>query len=199
MVEILVATHNSNKRNEIKALLKGFKGIKVLNIDDIDMILPVIVEDGKTFRQNAVKKSVTMSKFFDGLVLADDSGLEVNALHGKPGVRSARFARKKATDGENNKKLLKLLTGIPERDRSARFVCHVTLAKKGVLLGNYEGMVKGKITLKPRGKNGFGYDPLFIPEGYEKSFAQMASFYKNRISHRGIALKKLKSDISKYL
>ena len=111
MTRILVATHNSKKRSELRKLLKDFKGIKVLDLDDLSVSPPNVVEDGKTFRQNAVKKAVTVSKFFDGIVLADDSGLEVDALDGKPGVRSARFARAKATDEENVTKLLRLLEG----------------------------------------------------------------------------------------
>ncbi|MFC1480087.1 non-canonical purine NTP pyrophosphatase, partial [Candidatus Omnitrophota bacterium] len=125
MTRILVATHNSKKRRELKTLLKSFKGTRVMNLDDLDVQPPIIVEDGKTFRQNAVKKAVTISRFFDGLVLADDSGLEVVALDGRPGVRSARFARVKATDIENNKKLLKLLNNVPEKNRQAKFVCHI--------------------------------------------------------------------------
>lgn len=198
-MNLLVATHNSNKRREIKSLLKDFKKIKIMNLDDLEVPPPLIVEDGKTFRQNAVKKAVTISRFFEGLVLADDSGIEVDALGGKPGVRSARFARSKATDSENTKKLLKLLDSVPEKNRRAKFVCHLALAKEGILLGSYEGIVSGKISFKLRGKNGFGYDPLFVPKGYEKSFAEMTSAYKNRISHRGLALRKLKKSIGKHL
>jgi len=199
MTEILVATHNEKKLRELKTLLKGFKGIKVMNLDDLKVTPPIIIEDGKTFRQNAVKKAVTMSEFFGGLVLADDSGLEVSALYGKPGVRSARFARKNATDRENNRKLLNLLVKVPEKKRSARFVCHIALARGGKLLGNFEGTVKGRVLPKPKGKNGFGYDPVFIPDSHDKTFAEMAAAYKNRISHRGQALKKLKKAIERYL
>ncbi|NQT32826.1 MAG: RdgB/HAM1 family non-canonical purine NTP pyrophosphatase [Candidatus Omnitrophica bacterium] len=198
-MEILVATHNSKKRQELKTLLKGFKSVEVLNFDDIDIEPPVIIEDGKTFRQNAVKKAVTTSKFFNGLVLADDSGLEVDALGGKPGVRSARFARIKATDDENNQKLLKLLENTPEKERTARFVCNIALAEGGVLLESFEGTAEGKIRIKPRGKNGFGYDPLFVPKGHELTFAEMAASKKNGISHRGRALKQLKKEVKKYI
>lgn len=199
MADILIATYNNNKRRELKALLKKIKKVKVLNLSDLDVTPPVIVEDGRTFRQNAVKKAVTISRFFNGLVLADDSGLEVDALAGKPGVRSARFARKKATDDENTKKLLKLLDNVSERKRTARFVCHIAIAREGTLLGSFEGTVKGKIALKARGKNGFGYDPVFMPKGAKRTFAEMAPSYKNRISHRALALIKLKKFISKYL
>ncbi len=199
MINILVATHNHKKRGELRTLLKKFGTVKVLDLDDLEVAPPIIVEDGKTFRQNAVKKAVTISRFFEGLVLADDSGIEVDALHGKPGVRSARFARKNATDSENNKKLLKLLEKVPEKNRKARFVCNIALAREGELLGNFEGTVKGKILFKSRGSNGFGYDPLFVPNGYEKTFAEMAAGYKNRISHRSLALKKLEKAIGKFI
>ncbi|MGB2601692.1 MAG: RdgB/HAM1 family non-canonical purine NTP pyrophosphatase [Candidatus Omnitrophota bacterium] len=200
MLEILVATHNVNKRREIKALLKNFnKRTRVMNLDDLDTMPPMIVEDGKTFRQNAVKKAVTTSRFFNGLVVADDSGLEADALNGKPGIRSARFARAKATDSENNEKLLKLLDKVPKKDRKARFVCNIALAAGGILLDTFEGTITGKILRSSRGNNGFGYDPVFVPDGYDKTFAEMAPSYKNRISHRGIALRQLKKTLKKYV
>ena len=199
MTKILIATHNDKKRKELKTLLKDFNGIKVMNLDDLDVLPPIIVEDGRTFRQNAVKKAVTMSRFFEGLVIADDSGLEVDALGGNPGVRSARFARMKATDLENNQKLLKLLTNILEKNRNARFVCYLALASNGTLLDSFEGTVKGKILTKSKGQNGFGYDPLFIPNGHKNTFAEMSQARKNSMSHRGLALKKLKKSIKKYL
>ncbi|MBD3378865.1 MAG: XTP/dITP diphosphatase [Candidatus Omnitrophica bacterium] len=196
-MEILVATHNNNKRREIKSMLRKVESVKVMSLNDLVVQPPMIVEDGKTFRQNAVKKAVTISRFFEGLVLADDSGLEVDALDGKPGVRSARFARTKATDEENNAKLLKLLGTTPKQKRTARFVCHIAVAKDGHLIRSFEGDVKGQITFKPSGDKGFGYDPLFIPEGYEKTFAEMTPGYKNRISHRSAALKQLKKELKK--
>lgn len=199
MTNILVASRNAKKKKEIKTLLKEFEDIKVIDLDDLEVEPPIIIEDGRTFRQNAIKKALTMSRFFDGLVLADDSGLEVDALDGAPGVRSARFARKKATDEENVKKLLELLKNTPEKSRHARFVCDLALATEGRLLETFEGTVKGKITFKTRGRNGFGYDPVFIPEGYEKTFAEMTADSKNKISHRGIALRELKKSIKKYL
>lgn len=199
MTRVLIATFNDKKRRELKTLLKEFEGIKIMNLSDLGVAPPIIVEDGKTFRQNAVKKAVTMSRFFDGLVLADDSGLEVEAIGGRPGVRSARFARKNATDAENNKKLRKLLSNVMENRRGARFVCYVALAQKGMLLESFEGTVSGKILVKPRGQSGFGYDPLFVPKGYEKTFAEMSATNKNKISHRAEALKKLKKSIQKYV
>jgi len=199
MIEILLATNNDNKRKEIRSLLKEYKEVRIINFTDLNVSPPIIIEDGKTFRQNAVKKAVITSKFFDGLVLADDSGLSVEALHGKPGVRSARFARINATDEENNRKLLNLLAKIPEKKRKAEFVCHLALAKKGQLIESVEAVVKGEIADEPKGKKGFGYDPLFIPKKYKKTFAEMSQSDKNQISHRGIALKMMKIVIGKYL
>ncbi len=199
MKDVLIATHNAKKLEEIKKLLKPFKGIRVLRLDDLSTAPPAIIENGKTFRQNAVKKAVVTSKFFEGLVLADDSGLEVDALGSRPGVRSARFAGEKATDKENNTKLLKLLQKVSGKKRSARFVCDIALAYNGRLLGNYTGSVKGRLLSEARGNNGFGYDPLFVPLGYGKTFAEMGSSQKNRISHRAQALQKLKEAISKFL
>jgi len=199
MTKLMLATFNKNKAKELKARLRSFKGVKVCNMEDLKGDLPMLIEDGKTFRQNAVKKAVTVSRYFDGLVLADDSGLEVEALHGKPGVRSARFARKNATDSENNTKLVKLMSKIPDGKRSARFVCILALAKKGRLLSTFEGKVSGIITTKNKGRNGFGYDPLFIPVNHEKTFAEMTPAYKNRISHRSQAMAQLKRSIQKYL
>ncbi len=198
-MNLLLATHNTNKRKELKALLEDFKDVKIMILDDLKVEPPIIVEDGKTFRQNAVKKALTLSRFFDGLVLADDSGLEISALGGKPGVRSARFARAKATDQENNQKVLKLLASIPENNRSARFVCYLALASGGKLLETFEGEAKGVILETPRGKRGFGYDPLFLPKGKDKSFAEMPASEKNKISHRARALKKMRSALKKHL
>jgi XTP/dITP diphosphohydrolase len=199
MTKILLATFNPNKREELKTLLESFNGIEVMSLEDMKVRPPMIVEDGKTFRQNAVKKAVVMSRFFDGLVLADDSGLEVDALEGKPGVRSARFARKKATDEENNTKLLSLLKKTVESQRNARFVCHIAIAQNGDLIDSFESTVEGKIAFEPSGISGFGYDPLFIPDGHKETFAEMKADEKNEISHRGKALKKLKKAIGKYL
>ncbi len=198
MTEILVATSNENKRREIKALLKGFRKIKIMTLKDLLIHPPMIVEDGKTFRQNAVKKAVIMSRFFDGFVVGDDSGLEVTVLNGKPGIRSARFARVNATDLENNTKLLNLLENVPMEKRSAKFICHIAFAKDGKLLDSFEGRICGTILFERRGENGFGYDPLFVPDRHEKTFAEMSPRYKNRISHRAGALKKFKKVLHKY-
>ncbi|MFH1380600.1 MAG: RdgB/HAM1 family non-canonical purine NTP pyrophosphatase [Candidatus Omnitrophota bacterium] len=198
MKTLTIATTNENKKRELKRLLCN-ANVKVLTIADWKIHPPNIVEDGKTFRQNAVKKALTFSTLLGGLVLADDSGIMVNAIFGRPGVRSARFARAKATDKENNLKLLKLMEKIPQKNRQATFVCVVALAENGKLLGTAEGECKGTIGFKPEGKNGFGYDPLFTPRGKTRTFAQYEETFKNKISHRGVALKKAKSIILKYL
>lgn len=199
MKRILVGTTNLNKKKEMKKLLSSIRGLEVMGLDDLEGTPPIIIENGKTFRQNAVKKAIILSKFFDGLVISDDSGLAVRSLDGKPGVRSARFSRKNATDIENNEKLLKLMGKVPSTDRSAKFICCIALAKNGSLLETSECAVKGSIIEKPRGNNGFGYDPLFVPDGHHKTFAEMTESYKNRISHRALALKKTKQKITKHL
>jgi len=198
MKTLIIATKNNNKKREIETLLKGSK-IKVLILGDARKKIPIIVENGKTFRQNSIKKAVTVSKVLDTLVIADDSGLEVECLHGRPGVRSARFARTKATDEENNIKLLLLMRYFPLKKRNAKFVCSIAIADKGHLISTVQGECSGKIGLEPKGNNGFGYDPLFTPRGSKKTFAEMKAGNKNRISHRGKALREAKKIIEKYL
>ena len=198
MKNIVIATSNKNKKRELKKLLKGLK-VKVSHLSGVKTHLPTVIEDGKTFRQNAIKKALTFSRYVDGLILADDSGLAVDALDGKPGVRSARFAHAKARDEENNAKLLYLMQNVPAKKRQATFVSVIALAEKGVLLGTAEGRAKGVIGFESKGKNGFGYDPLFTPKGYGRTFAEISGAFKNRISHRSKALKKAKAIIRKYL
>jgi len=198
MKKLIIATSNQNKKKEIKNILKGMD-IKVVLPEDIGEELPMVLENGATFRQNAIKKSVTISGFFSGLVLADDSGLEVNHLDGKPGVRSARFARAKATDQENNTKLLTLMKNVPAQKRGASFVCSMALSDNGFLIKAVEGRCAGKLEFDRKGDNGFGYDPLFRPVGSTKTFAEMTSSAKNKISHRAKALQKMKEIIEAYL
>ncbi|UCD55660.1 MAG: RdgB/HAM1 family non-canonical purine NTP pyrophosphatase [Candidatus Omnitrophota bacterium] len=198
MRKLVIATKNEKKKKELIKLLKGLN-IKILNLSDLKMHLPHVVEDGRTFRQNAVKKALTFSRYIKELILADDSGLVVEALDGKPGVRSSRFAHTKAKDEENNAKLLKLMKDVPLKKRGATFVSVVAIAKEGNLIGTRRGECKGTIGFEPEGKNGFGYDPLFIPKGKSRTFAQFSSSFKNRISHRAKAVKKAKSIIKKCL
>jgi len=198
MKRLVIATKNNNKKKELKALLKGL-GIEILNLSDINTQIPTVIEDGKTFRQNAVKKALTFSRYIKGLILSDDSGIMVEALDGKPGVRSARFAHTRAKDEENNAKLLKLMKHVPAKKRQATFICVAALAEEGVLLETAEGRAGGMIGFEPKGKGGFGYDPLFTPKGYTRTFAQLKPAFKNRISHRARAMKKAKNIIRRYL
>lgn len=151
--------------------------------------IPSPAETGTTFAENAVLKALSASRLFDGLVLAEDSGLEVDALRGAPGVFSARYAGPSATDAENRAKLLQKL-----REQSgsvgyrARFRCAMTLARKGQVLHTCEGNVEGQIIDVERGRGGFGYDPLFVPDGYDATFSELAPTVKNALSHRGFAL-----------
>jgi XTP/dITP diphosphohydrolase len=151
-------------------------------------------ETGHTFADNAVLKAVTVSKdrqLRDRLVIADDSGLEVEALGGAPGIYSARYAGERATDRENVEKLLNELCA-RNGNRSARFCCVIALVRNGKLLRTVEGAVEGEIVDLPRGANGFGYDPVFQPNGFEQTFAEMAPELKNKISHRAKAIATLR-------
>lgn len=161
--------------------------------------LPEIDEDGATVRDNAIKKAVEMARAAKKLTLADDTGLEVDALKGAPGVRSARFAGEKATYHENNKKLLKMLEGVAYDKRSARFRCVVAIADKNGLYDCVEGICNGTIIEAERGGGGFGYDPLFIADGQTKTFAGISPEVKNRISHRAKAMQKAWAVLSRYL
>lgn len=196
-MELVVATRNKNKLKEIKALLKGLP-VEVFSLDSFKGA-PEVVEDGLTLEENARKKAVQISGFLKKFVVADDSGLAVEYLDGDPGVYSARFSGKGATYESNNKKLLRLLKNIPLSKRKACFKCVIAVADKGRIIGIAEGSCSGKICFEPKGDNGFGYDPVFMPDGYRKTFAQMAPARKNKISHRSIALAKSRKIIAKYL
>lgn len=193
-MEILLATRNKKKIEEMQRILRGMD-VKVLSIDDF-LSCPEVEEDMETFEGNAVKKAASASKFTNKAAVADDSGLEVYALNGAPGVRSARYAGENADDAANIEKLLKEMKDIPDEQRGARFVCCIALAfpdSKGhgdVI--TFFGTVEGVIGKEPKGSMGFGYDPVFYPKGYNKSFAEMSPEQKDVISHRGIALEKLK-------
>ena len=153
--------------------------------------LPPCVEDGESFAANAQKKALYYSRFVSGLVLGDDSGLEVDSLGGAPGVLSRRFAGPDATDAENNAKLLRQLLGFPIAQRTARFVCVLALARSGQTFAQFEGLARGLILESPRGTNGFGYDPLFLDPQSNRSFAEFSPEEKLQRSHRGQALRAL--------
>jgi XTP/dITP diphosphohydrolase len=190
--ELVIATKNSGKVTEIRHLLKPLK-LKVLSLSDFKGIGD-IKENGETFKANAVKKASAVARKLKTLVMADDSGLQVEALKGKPGIKSARFAGPNPTTKKLCSKLLRLIRD--KKDRRARFVCDIAIAMPGEKIKVVEGVCRGRIAGRMLGTNGFGYDPVFVPQGYSKTLAQMPLRLKNRISHRGKALKKAKAYIA---
>lgn len=191
---IIIATKNIGKIMEIKHLLKPYK-IKVLSLLDFPDA-PDIKENGKTFEVNAIKKAKTIVGKLDHLILADDSGLEVKILKGRPGVKSARYAGPDPTTLKLCEKLLKAMKN--KKDRQARFVCVIAIATPK-RVWTVKGVCNGKIINEMKGTHGFGYDPVFVPTGYDRTFAQMPLKVKNCISHRGKALKKAKALIKKII
>jgi XTP/dITP diphosphohydrolase len=194
--KLIVATRNKKKLEEIKEILKDLD-LKISSLADHAQA-PRIVESGKTFKENAVKKAVRIAEFSGQLSLGEDSGLCVKALNGAPGVRSARFSGKDKNDGKNNRKLLKVLGNLPLRKRSAYYACAVALADKNGLIGVVEGRCGGKIAFAPKGTSGFGYDPLFLISKYKKTFAQLGPGVKHRMSHRFRALAKARKTLIAY-
>jgi XTP/dITP diphosphohydrolase len=225
MTTLLLATRNAHKAGEIRAILGGqFRYLTLLDFPRA----PAVVEDANTFAGNATKKAIQLARWFAAhdsepefqnssqLVLADDSGLEVDALGGQPGVHSARFAALdsgppgNAPDADNNARLLRLLQDVPKEKRTARFRCVLALTP---VLGSkvesaspvcyadefemqtqlFEGACEGRILFAASGRGGFGYDPLFVPDGFDQSFAELGEDVKNRLSHRARALAKLKA------
>jgi XTP/dITP diphosphohydrolase len=185
---LIIATKNKGKAREIRHVLKPLK-LRIKSIIDLPGSHE-IKETGMTFRENAVKKAQTMAKRLNTKVLADDSGLEVYALGGRPGVKSARYAGSHPTSSKLCSKLLREMKG--KKDRRAKFTCVIAIAGPK-MLRTVKGVCKGRIIFEMKGRQGFGYDPVFVPEGYNKPFAQMPLSMKNRISHRGKALKKAKA------
>lgn len=191
MTPLLVATRNRGKIKEIKALLDGLVE-EVICADDLPD-LSETVEDGATFAENALKKAREASKATGLAVLADDSGLVVDGLNGRPGVYSARFAGVGANDAANNAKLLQEVAGLSQAERSAAFVCSMAYVSPDGVEQLFEGRVGGMIIDQPRGEHGFGYDPLFLVNGYQQTMAELPLEEKNRISHRGQALQAFKN------
>jgi XTP/dITP diphosphohydrolase len=190
---IVIASRNEGKIREIQRIL-GDLGIDWITLRELES-WPKLTEDGQTFFENALRKAQALTAFIGLAALADDSGLEVEALGGAPGVRSARYGGEEGNDRLNVRKLLKGMKGVPRTAREARFVCVVALSFPD---GDYiwsEGVCAGSIAESPRGKGGFGYDPVFIPEGYDRTFAELPPAEKDSLSHRGKALRALRNQL----
>ncbi|AQS60047.1 XTP/dITP diphosphatase [Desulforamulus ferrireducens] len=187
-MKLVLATNNKGKVKELTTMLQPL-GFQVVNIGAYPGFQEV-VEDGDTFTANAIKKAVAAAKFTGELALADDSGLEVDALGGAPGVHSARFAGEPKDDAANNRKLLELLAEVPEEKRTARFRCVIAIAEPDGKYHTVEGTCEGMILRELKGEGGFGYDPLFYVPEYQQTFGELDAAKKNAISHRGKALQK---------
>jgi XTP/dITP diphosphohydrolase len=188
-MEIVLATRNKKKIAEITRITADLP-ITILSLADFPGC-PETVEDRDTFEGNATKKADEVCRSTGKAALADDSGLAVDALAGAPGVYSARYAGEGANDVRNNEKLLSELRGVPPAERTARFVCCMALAFPDGSIKTFFGEARGSITMEPKGKTGFGYDPVFVPDGFTRTFAEMAGEEKDRLSHRGKAIEKL--------
>ncbi len=197
MKEIVLATRNDNKIKEIVSLLQDM-GIRFLSLKDFPSS-PPISEAATSFAENALLKASTVSQLTGKPALADDSGLEVDFLQGRPGVLSARYAGEGATDEENNRRLLEELKEVPMPLRGAAFKCTLALVSPSQKKEIVEGECRGIIALEPQGKNGFGYDPLFYLPQFNKTFAELPLKVKNQVSHRAQAVTKLRELLSKYL
>jgi XTP/dITP diphosphohydrolase len=194
-MQLIVATRNAHKTREIQRILGP-----TFTVNDLSTHpeIPATRETGKSFRENAILKAVGASRHFAALTVADDSGLEVDALGGAPGIFSARYAGENASDKQNIDKLLVELarTGAKETKRSGRFRCVIALARQGELLETFEGIVEGTIVERARGSHGFGYDPIFIPRGFGETFAELPPEVKNTISHRAKAIRGLTAKLA---
>ncbi|MDD5557507.1 MAG: XTP/dITP diphosphatase [bacterium] len=199
VTDLVLATRNAAKVRELTPMLKrAGLAINLLSLQDFPGC-EAVVEDGRSYSENAVKKAVHVARLTGRIALADDSGIEVDALAGAPGILSARFAGEGATDKENNEKLLALLRDVPERRRQARFVCAVAIADPEKVIDVVEGTCAGTIVARERGGGGFGYDPLFQPLEYSRTFAELSPEIKDRISHRARAMEKALMALEKYL
>lgn len=188
--QLVVASRNQKKIGEIADLLRPY-GIAVVGIGQFPDV-PEVVEDGETFAANAAKKASETARRIGQWVLGEDSGLEVAALEGAPGIYSARFSGPKATDESNNAKLIELLQGVPDERRDARYVCHVSVSDpQGEIRLDVEATCRGRMTTDARGTNGFGYDPYFLIPEYHRTFGELSPAVKRRLSHRGRAFERL--------
>ena len=195
VLDIVMATRNRGKVRELRRIC-AVPGVRFRSLDQVDHP-PHIRESGRTFEDNAVKKAVAVARAVHGLALADDSGLEVNALGGAPGIRSARFAGRQGNDEANNRKLLRLLEGYPASKRTARFRCVLVLASPEGVLAVTEGTLRGRVTTAPKGARGFGYDPLFLVPKLGRTTAELAAVQKNHISHRAQAGRRMRAALQR--
>lgn len=194
---LLIATHNAHKTSEFREIFGARFEVSDLTSRPS---MPTIAETGETFEANSQLKADGISRVLpEHLVLADDSGLEVDLLGGEPGVYSARYSGPEATDTSNRTLLLENLAALdkPDEERRARFRCVLTLSQNGQVLAQTSGAVEGHISLQERGEGGFGYDPIFIPEGHEETFAELSAATKNSMSHRGRAVVTMKEAMAK--
>jgi len=196
-MELVVATSNRKKLKEIEEIWSGL-GLEITSLADHPG-MPKIIENGRTFKENAAKKAVKIAKATGKLTMGEDSGLCVDALDGGPGIYSARFAGKAKDDRKNNRKLLRLLGNLPLKKRRAEYVSAVALADDKGLVGVVEGKCPGLIGFEEMGHSGFGYDPLFIIPKYGRTFAELGEAVKHTISHRFRALKKARLLLEKYI
>ncbi len=194
-IRMVIASHNANKVREIRQIL-GDLGFDVVSAAEFPEV-PEVEEDGVTFAENALKKARTVAEALGELTLADDSGLEVDALGGRPGVYSARYAGEPKSDARNNAKLLRELAGVPPEQRGAQFRCIMALVYPNGFEQVFEGICRGCMASEPRGETGFGYDPLFVVPEHGKTMAELGQTIKNCISHRSKALEQLKDALGK--
>ncbi|GAB4408567.1 MAG: XTP/dITP diphosphatase [Thermodesulfovibrionales bacterium] len=194
-LELVIATRNRKKVEELKRLLEGMP-VMLYTLDDFPGC-PEVAEDADTFEGNAVKKAIAVAGYTGKPAIADDSGLEVYALNGAPGVMSARYAGPGADDRKNIEKLLSEMKGL--KDREARFICIIALAFPDGRVETFEGYIEGRIGREPKGSGGFGYDPVFYPAGHDRTFAEMEPAQKDALSHRGKALNGLRGYIEGFI
>ena len=193
---IAIATRNPHKIEELARICRDWPVSWLTIHDDGAPALPDVEETGETYLANASLKARAVAGALDAPALADDSGIEVDALGGRPGVRSARYAGERATDEENLRELLRALKGVPGGGRTARYRCLAVLASPDGTLTSAEGLCEGTLVTAPRGDGGFGYDPVFVPAGWERTMAELPPEEKDRISHRGKAFRALRASIA---
>lgn len=185
-----IASSNPNKIREYKTLLSSIKGLELVSMRDFSNYMPP-EETGTSFEENASIKALDFANFIGGLALGDDSGLVVPALNGEPGIRSSRYAKENATDAENRQKLKLAIEKVSDKDRQAYFACSLALASPGIIKKITTAYCEGYLITEERGGNGFGYDSMFIRHDYNKTFAELDSQIKNKISHRRKAFDKM--------